>query len=673
MTHRTTTTWHLSLLSLLVAAQLGCDKRNEVDASTTTVNGKCTGAFQHCSNGPADRCETNTELDVANCGACGHACSAVHGKPTCAAALCSIACDEGFADCNGDVADGCEVDLGTSVDNCSACGAACAGSAPVCDAGVCRTACPDGPADVATDPKNCGACGNVCSSVHGTAGCSNGACVLVCDEGYGDCDGDVDDGCETSVASSVAHCGACGNACNASHGTPSCSLGACGIVCDAGYADCAGANDGCETPLSTLANCAACGDTCQVAHGKASCDVGVCSVASCDGGYHPCAGGCAADADPKACGAQCEVCAVPTNAVGECKAGACGWKCAVGFADCDGLADNGCEVATTGDKHNCGACGVDCLQGSCSNSKCEAAVLATGLVQASDLAAEGGEACWREDSAVRCMVAAGGAPQIIDAAAKPQLWAGSRIYLSSSNYYWVGDGLFRMPRGGGAAEKIVALVKNSMEDETFQSVVGVDDDVLASSLYNYHYDGAYSHATRVRHVSKAGVATKLADMNYNGGDSSPWQLAVRGSQLAYWARNNWPGVYVVDWTSQAPKSALIDTAPSVPSSLQLGLDDTYLYKPDENKRRLQRIHLVGLQATDVTANCDWGQFVVWPDNVACTSYDTLRWVRGASDTVLYKGGGQIVALAMDASALYWLENDPQTGLFRLVQLAKPAP
>jgi hypothetical protein len=664
-------------IALVLAAPAGC-KSNEVDSSTTNVNGRCTGAFQHCTDGPADRCETNTELDVAHCGACGQACSAVHGKPTCTAALCAIACDDGFADCNGDVADGCEADLGSSVASCGACGVACGGGDPVCDAGVCRTACADGPTDLATDVRNCGACGHACSTEHGTASCSGGACAITCDAGFGDCDGDVTDGCETSVASTVTDCGACGNACSAAHGTPSCRLGACGVVCEPGFADCGGANDGCETPLSTLADCAACGDACAFAHGTASCDAGVCSLVACEGGFHACAGACVADADATACGAQCVPCVAPPHAVPTCEAGACGWTCAAGFADCDGLPEDGCEVSTADDPRHCGACGVDCLQGACKAATCQPAVLATALVEARSLAAEGGEVCWREAASMRCMIAAGGAPHTIDAGADASNLSGQIVHLSQGSYYWLGaDGLYRVPRAGGPASQLFALTNDVYTNETPRSVAGVGDDVFAS-LIHYEHDNEGGHwvRTRVMHASPAGVVTKLIE----GGvldlsEPAPGELAARGDKLAYWAYSGAAvAAYVTTWTAPSPQPVLMHSVASAPGMTRpLALDDTYLYKHAEFTGRLERRHLVGLKATDVTASCNSGAFVVWPGNVACTHDASLRWVRGADDTQIYAGAGDIVSLAMDASALYWLEADPQTGLFRLLQLAKPAP
>ena len=45
--------------------------------------------------------------------------------------------------------------------------------------------------------------------------------------------------------------------------------------------------------------------------------------------------------------------------------------CALGFADCDGASPNGCEVVTSTDRENCGACGAVCgLTETCEASTC---------------------------------------------------------------------------------------------------------------------------------------------------------------------------------------------------------------------------------------------------------------------------------------------------------------
>ncbi|HJK94697.1 MAG TPA: hypothetical protein RMH85_14305 [Polyangiaceae bacterium LLY-WYZ-15_(1-7)] len=68
--------------------------------------------------------------------------------------------------------------------------------------------------DLATDPFNCGGCGNLCVFRNGDGECTGGECVVTaCDPGFDDCVAG-NDGCETDVRMDEANCGACGNACS---------------------------------------------------------------------------------------------------------------------------------------------------------------------------------------------------------------------------------------------------------------------------------------------------------------------------------------------------------------------------------------------------------------------------------------------------------------------------
>ena len=93
---------------------------------------------------------------------------------------------------------GCGVEAGKAapeVDMDTATSATCSPEACVgtCCDGVC--------VDTFTDPDNCGACGITCLADNASTTCEVGACALdVCDEGWGDCDGDEATGCEAEVA-----------------------------------------------------------------------------------------------------------------------------------------------------------------------------------------------------------------------------------------------------------------------------------------------------------------------------------------------------------------------------------------------------------------------------------------------------------------------------------------
>lgn len=66
-------------------------------------------------------------------------------------------------------------------------------------------ACVDGCIDPETDPRNCGDCGVVCVVPHASAVCEDTRCGIgICDDGWGDCDGLEDNGCETEAGSASA-------------------------------------------------------------------------------------------------------------------------------------------------------------------------------------------------------------------------------------------------------------------------------------------------------------------------------------------------------------------------------------------------------------------------------------------------------------------------------------
>lgn len=96
-------------------------------------------------------------------------------------------------------------------------GLACAGETKRCDGRCVPTTDPaTGCADPTCTP---------CAVPNGEASCADGACTLqACGLGWGDCDGDPVNGCETSLRTSPEHCGRCGRRCEAGS---VCSGGTC--------------------------------------------------------------------------------------------------------------------------------------------------------------------------------------------------------------------------------------------------------------------------------------------------------------------------------------------------------------------------------------------------------------------------------------------------------------
>jgi len=101
------------------------------------------------------------------------------------------------------------------------------------------------------------------------------------------------------------------------------------VVYTARWGDCDGnaRSNGCETSLLTTASCHACGRACAFANATPACN---------------------------------------PNSATQCAIGSCN----AGFADCNGLPADGCEVDTRSDSLNCGVCGGFCRATVCRQSAC---------------------------------------------------------------------------------------------------------------------------------------------------------------------------------------------------------------------------------------------------------------------------------------------------------------
>jgi len=123
--------------------------------------------------------------DPANCGTCGHDCTMLSNIKTgatgitCMAGTCNVpasACVSGFAHCSTRADDGCETNI-TLPANCGGCGHACSAPTALCSSSTgtptCSSSCvapaPDlctsKCVDLSSDPNNCGACGHDCTTL----------------------------------------------------------------------------------------------------------------------------------------------------------------------------------------------------------------------------------------------------------------------------------------------------------------------------------------------------------------------------------------------------------------------------------------------------------------------------------------------------------------------------
>lgn len=318
-------------------------------ASQTPGTYTWTHWWQYCVDG----------TDQAHChGICNKSVTfTVAAPPSCSQTCTGGCCQNGSCVSNGSSNNGA---CGTGGTTCQACtgGKTCQNGQCQCPGGTisCGSSC----VNSNTDKNNCGSCGNVCNASNGTSACINGSCAITCSSGYGNCDGNVANGCETSV-NTVSNCGVCGNVCNATNGTAACNSGTCGITCSSGYGNCdSNATNGCEVVLNTTSNCGTCGRACTTGQ--------ICSAGACT---NTCSG-----TTPDLCGTACtnkqtdnSNCGTCGNActTGQvCTNGTCTNQCATGQNVCSGV----CKNLQT-DSSNCGTCGNACATGKvCSSGVC---------------------------------------------------------------------------------------------------------------------------------------------------------------------------------------------------------------------------------------------------------------------------------------------------------------
>ncbi len=387
----------------------GCGNRcNLPNATAACGNGACrimacNAGFADCDQIAANGCEVNVATDASNCARCGNRCPGMAGATAiCIVGVCSIdgvPCTAPLASCDGNSMNGCEVNTNTDVNNCGRCRNVCTvtNGTPVCNGGACAVGlCNTGRADcnrvlmdgcevnTQSDINHCGGCGNRCNLPNATAVCMAGGCrIMACNTGFADCDGMPGNGCEQSLRSDNANCGACGNACTSSR---FCSNGAC--TCPSGQTFCSASN-ACQNLQTDNNNCGACGNACG---GGTSCQMGMCR---CPTGQTLCGGVCVNTSNDLAncgtCGTRCpsgQVCSTvsgmtacrcvvpapsPNLQTDNNNCGACGRVCTTGQACVAGVCQNTCpsgQIVCNGlcrdtrtDASHCGACGTACTGG----------------------------------------------------------------------------------------------------------------------------------------------------------------------------------------------------------------------------------------------------------------------------------------------------------------------
>jgi hypothetical protein len=312
----------------------------------------CTAPMADCTGGYKDGCETNVNTDIANCGSCTTACTTAGGTPQCALGKCQVkSCNAPNMDCNGTVADGCEINTSNNSSHCGSCTGPgtdcttafasatghCASSACVFDGcGTdhlnCDTVLSNGcEVNYKTDTNHCGACGTSCATTNASStSCNGGACVPICTAGHAAC-GSPQNGCAINTTTDAANCGGCNNVCNTAAGAHvsanTCSGSSCHPTCSGLFANCDNIPaNGCELPVgSDKTNCGGCGVTCGSANASAtSCTNGACTP-TCNSGW-------------KNCGTAAQGCNTQIGTTSNCLT--CGDSCGAGFCTATGCSQH---------------------------------------------------------------------------------------------------------------------------------------------------------------------------------------------------------------------------------------------------------------------------------------------------------------------------------------------
>jgi hypothetical protein len=220
---------------LVATGEKMCGAMCILQSSCCTV-ADCTSApgpaacFNIACSGAGGTCSYNQKANSQICG--GTCCNGING--TCAAGTCALTCTPGYADCNGDPSDGCEVNLAATSQKL--CGTTCVAQSTCCNAGDCSAV----PAPTACFTPMCSGVGGSCSYPQTTGsqicgatcclpinGTCNGDCSLACSSGQGDCDLIRSNGCEATL-NTTTNCTACGSSCDTTYSTGAACTGITG-------------------------------------------------------------------------------------------------------------------------------------------------------------------------------------------------------------------------------------------------------------------------------------------------------------------------------------------------------------------------------------------------------------------------------------------------------------
>jgi hypothetical protein len=317
------------------------------------------------------------------------------------------------------------------------------------------------------------------------------------------------------------------------------------------------------------------------------------------------------------------------------------------------------------DPHNCGACGHDCLGGACAAGVCQPVVISTSAQGNIGVAVGATEVFWtNEDGIVRSAPIAGGAATAI---ATGQGNPGG-IAVDAARTYWVRAGIYggsvlSLPLGGGTPF-VIAAAQHEPE------VIAID----ATSVYwTTTYGG-----TVMRAPLGGGPATVLAS-----GQDHPYGIAVDASHV-YWT--NLGSMAASGLLQRVPlgggPAETLAFGLSYPGRLALDTSSVYWLETDGNQPpsmpSVMKMPLAG--GARVTLASGIGSFVsgiavdvtrvYWTGTAGMNGYVMAVPLEGGPAQTLATGQPDPLGLALDATAVYWVDYGPTSGPGSVMRVAK---
>jgi len=194
-------------------------------------------------------------------------------------------------------------------------------------------------------------------------------------------------------------------------------------------------------------------------------------------------------------------------------------SCTAPMAECDGDLSVQCETDTSSDGKNCGACGHDCLGGTCTAGECGAVAVLTGTGKATRLAVDATHLYYigYTNGDVRRIPKTGGTSELLASSA-----SAVRIAVDNTYAYWTdfqGKQLLRVPKTGGTMQVLASNLGTAQAIELTGTRVYVTD---------------YSSQGRVGWVPKAGGTPTWIVPN----TTTPLDLALTSTHVYYTDTSN---------------------------------------------------------------------------------------------------------------------------------------